>query len=301
MGVDLRETDSHETSGPTLQTGGPGPFVTYRVQSWPNGVHRVATSRRHRKGLPSHEIASLDEATVARRTQWTAFRSVWAPSRLGWWIAVLFAIGSSHFLLAALAATWPETIPIALRDAGRLGLIFFVGSLFFTSAAWLQWLESLNRDVADAHDENPKVWRWFGWHPRNLGCLACAIQLIGTIFFNFNTADGLLPDLTWGKQDLLIWTPNMLGSICFLTASYLAYAEVSHGVVSFDLRSVSWWIAVINLLGSLAFQGSALTSFVSPTPSSPEMLFWSTFLTAVGALCFLIGAYLLVVELHDTD
>ena len=100
---------------------------------------------------------------------------------------------------------------------------------------------------------------------------------------------------------MLIWTPNMLGSICFLVASYLAYAEVSHGAGSFAPRSVSWWIAVVNLAGSVAFQLSALDSFVGPAPTSPEMLFWSTLWTAVGALCFLVGAYLLIPELFDTE
>ena len=83
----------------------------------------------------------------------------------------------------------------------------------------------------------------------------------------------------------------MAGSICFLVASYLAYTEVSHGAGSFAPRSI----------GSVAFQLSALDSFVGPEPSSPEMLFWSTLWTAIGALCFLVGAYLLVPELFDTD
>ena len=93
----------------------------------------------------------------------------------------------------------------------------------------------------------------------------------------------------------------MAGSICFLVASYLAYTEVSHGAGSFAPRSIGWWIAIVNLAGSVAFQLSALDSFVGPEPSSPELLFWSTLWTAIGALCFLVGAYLLVPELFDTD
>ena len=131
--------------------------------------------------------------------------------------------------------------------------------------------------------------------------MACAVQLAGTILFNFNTADAMIADLSCREQDVLIWTPNMLGSICFLVASYLAYAEVSHGAGSLAPRSLSWWIAVINLAGSVAFQLSALDSFVGPAPTSAEMLFWSTLWTAVGALCFLVGAYLLIPELFDTE
>jgi hypothetical protein len=295
---DPASTESRSVKG---HSHGPGPFVTYRVQRLASGRHRVATSRRHRKRLPPHEVANPADATQPRATSRRAFAHIWAPRRLGWWVALLFALGSTHFLVGALAATWPGAAPAALRDSETVGWVFFVGSIFFTSAAWLQWLESLNGDVASALGEAPRHWRWLGWCPRNLGYLACTVQLAGTIFFNFNTADALIPALSWREQDLLIWTPNMLGSICFLVASYLAYAEVSHGAASWAPRSVSWWITVVNLAGSVAFQVSAVDGFVGPAAASPGMLFWSTFLTAVGALCFLVGAYLLIPELFDTD
>ena len=293
-------SDSEQARASEPRSGGPGPFVTHRIHRLPSGRHRVAHSRRHRKGLPPHEVATPDEATEPRRSSHGTFLHIWAPRRLGWWIAVLFAVGSLHFLVGALAATWPDAAPAALRDAGTVGWVFFIGSIFFTSAAWLQWLEALNGDVATALD-GPRRWRWLGWRPRNLGYLSCLVQLVGTILFNFNTADAMIAGLSWREQDVLIWTPNMLGSICFLVASYLAYAEVSHGAGSLAPRSLSWWIAVINLAGSVAFQLSALDSFVGPEPTSAEMLFWSTLWTAVGALCFLVGAYLLIPELFDTE
>jgi hypothetical protein len=43
--------------------------------------------------------------------------------------------------------------------------------------------------------------------------------------FNFNTLDATFTGLSWEQEDLLIWTPNMLGCVCFLVASYRAYAE----------------------------------------------------------------------------
>lgn len=286
---------------PAHRFGGPGPFITHRIQELSSGLHLVATSRRHRKGLPPHEVASPEDATRPRSSHLGAFRHLLAPRRLGWWIALLFGAGSLHFMVGALAATWPEASPDAMREPQTLGSIFFVGSIFFTTAASLQWLEALNGDVATALEATPRRWQWFAWRPRNLGYLACLVQLMGTILFNFNTADALVHGLSWREQDLLIWTPDMLGSICFLVASYLAYAEVSHGGASFAPRSIGWWIAVVNLAGSIAFQLSALDSVVGPAPSSPEMLFWSTLWTAIGALCFLVGAYLLIPELFDTD
>jgi hypothetical protein len=285
----------------SLSSHGPGPFITCRVQRLRSGLHRVATSRRHRKGLPPHEVKRGDEALRAPDTHAHAFRHIWAPKRLGWWIAVLFAVGASCFGTAALAATWPDAAPTVMRATTTLGWTFFVGSIFFTVAAWLQWLQAVNADVANALEEGPRPWRWLGWCPRNLGYLACTVQLAGTILFNFDTADGLIPAVTWREQDVLIWTPDMLGSICFLVASYLAYAEVSHGAAGWAPRSVSWWIAIVNLAGSVAFQVSAIVSFVRPGPPSAEMLFWSTLLTALGALCFFVGAYLLIPEMFDTE
>lgn len=51
---------------------------------------------------------------------------------------MLFAMGSTCFLVAP--------IPAFLRLVGPVadGAVFFVGSLLFTSAAALQWLETIN-------------------------------------------------------------------------------------------------------------------------------------------------------------
>ena len=58
---------------------------------------------------------------------------------------------------------------------------------------------------------------------------------------------------------------------------------------------------MVNLAGSVAFQLSALESFVGPTGTPPADLARASALTALGAACFLVGAYLLVPELFDTD
>jgi hypothetical protein len=293
---------SGRSSQDGVHSGGPGPFVTHRLLRLPDGSHLAATSRRHRKGLRPSRLADPASAQRPEATHATAFRHLWAPGRLGWWIAVLFAIGSACFLLGGVGATWPQAGPAVLRDTGVLNGVFFVGSLFFTAAAWLQWLEALNGDVAEAlGDRSPRAWRWFGWRPRNLGYLASAVQLAGTLFFNLNTADAAIAGLSWEAEDLLVWTPNMLGCVCFLVASYLAYAEVCHGAGSFAPRSVSWWVTVVNLAGSVAFQLSAFFSFAGPGPSDPAALFWAGFTTATGAACFLLGSYLMIPELFDEE
>lgn len=284
----------------TARSHGPGPFVTHRLRRHPDGGHLVATSRRHRKGLRPHRVADAASAEHPPPSHASAFRRLWAPQRLAWWIALLFAIGSALFAFAGVGTTWPQYTPAPLRDARLLNWVFFVGSLFFTSAAWLQWLEALNGDVAEAlRGGEPRRWRWVGWRPHNLGYLASAVQLVGAILFNVNTAGAMMTGASWEEADLLVWTPNMIGCICFLVASYLAYAEVSQGAASVAPRSISWWIAVANLLGSVAFQLSALYGFAGPEPTGASALFWSGVYTTVGAVCFLLGSYLMIPEVFD--
>ncbi len=280
----------------------PGPFLTCVVQTLEDGHRLVSVSRRHRKRLPPYHLTGDGVPRQARisRSPWLRFS---APHRLAWWIALLFIIGSSCFAYASFAANWPGALPPGAVSAWAIGVVFFVGSLFFTAAAGLQLLESINGDVADlgsADDHGRRTWRWFAWKPRNAGYLASLIQFLGTLLFNLNTGDALLGGLDWAAEDILIWVPNMAGSLCFLAASYLALIEISHGWWSFEPRQVAWWIVIINLLGSVAFQISALYGFFPPPPATGWA--WDANLwTLIGALCFLSASYLMLPEQFDAD
>ena len=279
---------------------GPGPFVTCRLQRQADGHPLVAHSRRHRKGLRPHRVRDAGRAKRLPALEARAFRKLWAPGYLGWWIAILFMTGSLLFTVGGLGGAWPAALPGRLAGDASLARLFVVGALFFTAAAWLQWLEVLNRDLSLALVSGPETaWRWVGWRPRNLGYLACTVQLAGTLLFNLSTLAATRSEFSVGQQGLWIWTPNRLGCVCFLVASYLAYAEVSHGLASVAIRSLSWWIAVVNLSGSVAFQLSAWFSEVTSSPVLQSSLFWSNFYTLLGGSCFFIGAYLLIPELFD--
>jgi hypothetical protein len=291
-----RQEDQPDAPSAVIEHG-PGPFVTWCLLRLREGHHLVAHSRRHRKGLRPHAVAAAEHGDRLLGAERRAFCHLWAPARLGWWVAVLFVCGSSCFTVGAFAASFPGVVGGPLADGAFLGGLFAVGAVLFTLAAWLQWLEVLNGDVLEAlRDESARSWRWIGWRPRNLGYLASTVQLAGTLLFNVTTIAAIRPGLSEGQAELWIWAPNMAGCVCFLVASYLAYAEVSHGPVSFAPHSLSWWIAVINLVGSVAFQVSGLTSYVG---ASAGVLFWSNLFTMVGGACFLAGAYLLIPELFD--
>ena len=63
------------------------------------------------------------------------------PGHASWWIGVLFAIGSVCFLLGPFPGF------AGLVGSAADGAVFFVGSVFFTSAALLQYLRPPTRTV----------------------------------------------------------------------------------------------------------------------------------------------------------
>ncbi|MBL8658413.1 MAG: YrhK family protein [Rhodospirillales bacterium] len=298
--VEPRSGNAQEA--PHTATGGVGPFVTWAREARADGKTVLRTSRRHRKGLAPLVIASATiRPAVAAEVIGHEWSHLSAPQRIGWWIAVLFMIGAALFAIGGAQGTWPGAPVMAWLDPRSAAWVFFAGSLFFTAAAYLQWLEALNNDVRETalpSPPPPNRWRFLRWCPHNLGYLAAAVQLAGTVLFNVNTADALIQGVGWRGQDVLVWTPDMVGSVCFLVASQAALMEISHHYWSWQPRSLSWWIAAINMAGSILFMLSAVASLVEPGPvvAAPWL---SNFATFSGAVCFLVGAYLLIPELFE--
>lgn len=195
----------------------------------------------------------------------------WRPDRAMWWIGVLFAIGSLCFALAAFVSQW------ASAPRPGIGVTFFVGSIFFTVAAYLQW-RSAPRE------------------PRGADWWASSIQLAGTLFFNVSTFAGMKHGFDARQSNLRVWTPDVFGSICFLVSSELAYADVCRRWFCVRPRSPLWRIAALNLVGSIAFGVSAVTSLIEPSTQEPVSAAIANAGTTVGALCFLAGGLLLLPE-----
>jgi hypothetical protein len=184
-------------------------------------------------------------------------------------IGVLFAIGSLCFALAAMASQWSEV------PRPGVGATFFAGSIFFTSAAFLQW-------------------RAVPARPRGKDWLAGIVQFAGTLFFNISTYAALSDSLSAKQSDLRVWTPDVFGSICFLVASELALAAVCGRWLCRRRGSRAWRIAAINLAGSVAFAISAAAALVDPSTNEPVDVGLDNAMTSLGAWCFLAGALLLL-------
>lgn len=211
-----------------------------------------------------------------------------------WLIATLFMIGASCFIIAS-AMSLDQTY-----SSFEINSIYFIGSLFFTSAAYGQYLEVINADITDkSHIQSKKrKWVWFAFRRRNLGYLSSITQLVGTIFFNFNTLFSFNTFINPLTSDVLVWLPNMLGSILFLTASFFAWLEIYKDKHIKKFRSTSWWIVWSNNFGSIFFQISAVASFVYLDSKVLNETMAINY-TLLGAVCFFIGAFLLIIETRE--
>jgi len=255
-------------------------LVTERTFRRPDGSVVRWSSRAHRKR----------GRTAVSGSTW------WAPRARGWWIAALFMLGSACSAIGPLPA-YASWVGITADTA-----TFFVGSLFFTSAALLQYIEVkvAPHAIGDAEPATPTR-LLLGIEPARVDWWASAVQLVGTVFFNVTTCAAFITDLTARQERRIVWTPDALGSICFLVASWLAYAEAGHRIWSWRPRRRSWQIAALNLLGSIAFGVSAVASFVRPATGDVASLFLTNLGTFIGAICFFVGALLLLPERTHPD
>jgi len=255
-----------------------GPFTTAVTYAHPDGSTVHWSSRVHRK-----HASRLSRVRLRHDSVW------WAPHRASWWVAVLFILGSVCFLVAPL--------PFFVEQVGAQtdALVFFVGSIFFTSAATLQWLETINTDRAPAFSNEGST-RFLAWEPHRIDWWSSGVQLIGTVAFNATTFRALSTTADQPSYDQVVWRPDAVGSICFLVAGYLAYVEVAGGLLNRPPRTLEGGVVMVNLLGCLAFGVSAVAGFVVPSTDHVLNVTVANATTAIGALCFLVGAALLLPE-----
>lgn len=272
-----------------IEASGLGPFVTRQVFLRRDGTYRVWHSRHHRKGLAGPALDAL------RADGKLFLRSLWMPRDLNWWIGVIFALGS--FLFGLGSVLWLLPGPAGL--AGAANVAFFCGSIPFTTAAYLQLYQAANAgEFSGASEEVVHEARrvLFGWAPRSIGWLSCALQFVGTVFFNASTLAPLVPGLDWLQQDVWVWAPDFAGSVLFLASGYLAFGETCHAFWKWDPSNLSWWVTFTNLIGCIAFMASAAFAFVPPHPFAFDAAAASVVFTLIGAAGFFAGSVLLLPE-----
>ena len=199
--------------------------------------------------------------TIGRVTLW---RQCW-----------LFMIGSAFFAVG----TAPGFASVA--SATVTNALCFVGSWFFTSAAFIQLTQSRSPASRSWADPSARA----DW-------LSSAIQFVGTLLFNLSTGAALVAHRVLAQRRF-VWLPDANGSVAFLVSGVLAVVAVTLSIGAFELSSRDWQAAWVNMLGSIAFGASAVGAFVNRAGATADALLANVG-TFFGALCFLAAAYLLL-------
>jgi len=186
-----------------------------------------------------------------------------------------FAIGSICFAIGA----FPGYFNLVGQEAANL--TFFIGSIFFTLAGFIQFrLTGRWR---------PGAWKsnvdWDDWW-------SAAVQFAGTLFFNLSTFAALFLNSGLVQYQSKVWRPDALGSVCFLVSASLAVAATTHAESLWDPDARNWWSTWLNMAGAILFAISAIAAYVEPGTGNPLSEQWINLGTCLGAICFLVAALL---------
>ena len=186
-----------------------------------------------------------------------------------------FAVGSLCFLVGA--------VPFYAEWAGAVGtgVTFFAGSIFFTTAAFIQLSLSGRRPPRGDTNRADRADWW-----------AAAIQFVGTLCFNVSTFVALLAAIADPTRLGAGWRPDAWGSVAFLVSSVLAVVATKDRGHLWDADARTWHGTWLNLLGSIFFGASAVGAFVDPDTGTLISMFWANLGTLLGAICFLVAALL---------
>lgn len=213
------------------------------------------------------------------------------PERLNATVAWLFMSGSACFVLGS--------VPAYLDAVGGPvdGVTYVIGSVFFTSASFGQLLQAQTpamTAVDEVSQRRRAPLRLVSWAPHDRNWLAAALQFPGTLCFNVSTVAALTHNATAAEANRYVWRPDLYGSVLFLASSTYAVLAVSQRLLAWEPRSFPWRIAWLNMVGSILFMASALASYVVPSSDSALNARIAVAGTFFGAVCFLVGAALML-------
>lgn len=274
-------TSSRMAHGGGVRAEGPWPFIT-RYSFIQDGRRRIVRgARQHRKGLGGEDAGALP---------------FWQRARYNWSTGAFFAVGSLLFMLGSLLSLIPTDVA---PSAFAINVVFFLGSVPFTIAGYLQHFQAANTPAflatGRAASRREPIFL-IGWNPRSAGWLSTFTQFVGTLAFNVSTFDAIVVSNRALVQDMAVWAPDVIGSALFLVSGYLAFLESSHGYWSWKPKELAWQIVFVNLLGCIAFMTSGILAYVPTGPEAAWIIDASNIHLLLGALCFFIGAALSMKE-----
>jgi hypothetical protein len=128
-------------SAELLESTGPWPFTTRQTFQLPDSSRIVWRSRHHRKRL-HWRVAEKLEAVGTR-----LLHTLWMRGELNWWIAIVFVLGASLFMLGCLFILAPALAEVFSLEANAINAVFFAGWTCLHTAPW--FMRSAERDRGD--------------------------------------------------------------------------------------------------------------------------------------------------------
>jgi hypothetical protein len=191
-----------------------------------------------------------------------------------------FAVGSALFAVGSAPgfAAW--------AGAPAANVSFFIGSWFFTFAAFVQLqlsgsLRGPAAPIAGSERVGREVHKSEWW--------SSLVQFAGTIAFNISTGAALIVH-SIEDVDRYSWRPDAYGSVAFLVSSGLAVFATELYRRRDEPDAPGWTATVLNTAGSIAFGFSAVGAYINPQSGTVVAPFIDQAGTFIGALCFLAAS-----------
>ena len=194
-------------------------------------------------------------------------------------------------LRARLLCPLADTVGATTDD-----ITYFIGSIFFTSAAFLQYREAVGAAGGPGRrgrTSSPSSWRVLGWAPWRIDWWATSVQFVGTLFFN-SSPPSVASTSPWRSVGCGRPTRSVRSASSW--PAHLAWAEVGHAWWSWRPSRIGWRDRRVNLVGSLAFGVSAVAAYIVRDTGELRNTALANAGTFVGAVCFFAGGLLLLPE-----
>lgn len=127
-------------------------------------------------------------------------------------------------------------------------------------------------------------WRWWPtWHAwryhhiYEIGYVACSIQLFGATLYSWCGLDsihGISTNMTTNQYYGFYWTPEIVGSCCFLTASVMFLLETQEKWYKPEPKVMGWWIGFWAHIGSWGFLYVSQFSFTVLESTDIDQVEW---------------------------
>lgn len=164
----------------------------------------------------------------------------------------------------------------------------------------------IKRNVPLGSRSNVKAgFRWHGadWH--SLGFVAAVVQEVAATVFWMSTITGIpgvLPTDNVSLENILYWTPQVVGGAGFIVASVLLMYEEQPNWWRIQPRRLGWQVGLWNLIGAVGFMLSGVFGYWKPVDRYQK---WGTaFSSFWGGWAFLVGSviqYIEAINPHPSD